>query len=126
MGTDRSVGATWPYLLDSDDTPAYPRILKDRVRGNSVDSGVRVVFDVPNFRRTSRPGVSLPDESLEKLAGDIELGKVVAVVGSGISIGTTGGLETTSWTGLLRHGIHRCLNQGLMDSARAERILLEL
>ena len=34
--------------------------------------------------------------------------QVVAIVGTGVSTGATGGAETASWIGLLSDGIARC------------------
>jgi hypothetical protein len=51
----------------------------------------------------------MADELLIKdLQAQIKAGQVVAIVGTGVSIGTTSGNQLASWTGLLEDGVQRC------------------
>ncbi|HEU4881231.1 MAG TPA: tetratricopeptide repeat protein [Longimicrobium sp.] len=50
------------------------------------------------------PGNALRDD----LQRQVDAGKVVAIVGAGVSVGATKGKPVASWQGLLRHGVDRC------------------
>jgi hypothetical protein len=50
----------------------------------------------------------MSDSLFNDLIEQITKGQVVAVVGAGVSLATTGGAEAAGWTGLLRLGIQRC------------------
>jgi hypothetical protein len=53
-------------------------------------------------------------EQLRKdLRDEIAEGRVVVVVGAGVSIGATKGASVASWDGLLKDGIQRCVDLGL-------------
>lgn len=63
---------------------------------------------------------------LDELSQQIARGRMLAVVGAGVSIAATGGDCLASWTGLLRHGAERCvevagpLPEGWAEQVRAE------
>jgi predicted ATPase len=59
----------------------------------------------------------LPDDLRRMLAGR----KVLVVVGAGVSIAASGNAATASWTGLLSHGIGRCVDLGLAAAPWAAR-----
>jgi hypothetical protein len=46
---------------------------------------------------------------------------VLVVVGAGVSVGASGDAPTASWTGLLAHGIGRCVQLGFAPAPWAER-----
>jgi tetratricopeptide (TPR) repeat protein len=50
------------------------------------------------------PGNTLRDDLQRQIDG----GRVVAIVGAGVSVGATKGKPVASWQGLLHHGIDRC------------------
>jgi hypothetical protein len=62
----------------------------------------------------------------DELCRQIAEGRMLMVAGAGISVAATGGDCLASWTGLLRHGVERCvevagdLPEGWADSVRAE------
>ncbi len=66
------------------------------------------------------------DGLLDELRHEISQGRILAVAGAGISIAATGGDCLASWTGLLRHGVERCvevaspLPEGWAERVRAE------
>src|SRR5690242_17476595 len=45
---------------------------------------------------------------VEDLRAELARGRVVVLVGAGVSIGATGGAPAASWTGLLEDGVARC------------------
>lgn len=49
------------------------------------------------------------DELLDKLRAEVDAGRVVFVVGAGVSIGATGRNPLAGWPGLLKHGVGRCV-----------------
>ena len=49
------------------------------------------------------------DDLLQNLCAEIAQGRVLAIIGAGVSIGATKGHPQSSWTGLLESGIERCL-----------------
>jgi hypothetical protein len=53
-------------------------------------------------------GQNQPDILLKDLRQQIASGQVVAVVGAGVSIGTTNNSRVASWGGLLHNGVERC------------------
>ena len=53
-------------------------------------------------------GRGMPQQLIEDLRQEIASGRVIAIVGAGVSIGASGGAELASWRGLLEHGIGRC------------------
>ena len=65
-------------------------------------------------------------DPVEDLRKEIAKGRVLAIVGAGISIGTTKNAPTASWTGLLENGVDRCvavaqpLPDGWADRVQAE------
>src|SRR5688500_3197514 len=50
------------------------------------------------------PGNTLRDDLQRQIDG----GRVVAVVGAGVSVGATNRQPVASWQGLLHHGVNRC------------------
>jgi GTP-binding protein EngB required for normal cell division len=52
----------------------------------------------------------MSDPVLEDLRAQISARRVIAVVGSGTSIAATRGAPTSSWVGLLKHGVERCVH----------------
>jgi hypothetical protein len=51
----------------------------------------------------------MPNQLLiDDLRDQINRGRVVAIVGTGVSLGATDGNPLASWTGLLEHGVNRC------------------
>src|SRR5712692_1047125 len=48
-------------------------------------------------------------ELLQDLKEQIAQGQVVVIVGAGVSIGATNNRPCASWTGLLHHGVDRCV-----------------
>src|SRR5208337_3989953 len=48
------------------------------------------------------------DGLLEDLQREIGAGRVIAVIGAGVSIGATNNKPVASWQGLLHHGVDRC------------------
>ena len=47
---------------------------------------------------------------LKDLRTEIEKGSVLVVVGAGVSVASTRGNALASWTGLLKHGVSRCVD----------------
>jgi SIR2-like domain len=47
--------------------------------------------------------------------------RAIIVVGAGASIGASGNAPVASWTGLLEHGVQRCVSLGLAPESWAER-----
>src|SRR6266581_373794 len=45
---------------------------------------------------------------VEDLKAELARGRVVVLVGAGVSAGATGGAPVASWTGLLENGVARC------------------
>jgi tetratricopeptide (TPR) repeat protein len=68
----------------------------------------------------------VPHDLVEDLRKEIAKGRVLAIVGAGVSIGATKNASTASWTGLLENGVDRCvavaqpLPAGWADRVRAE------
>jgi|GEM_PF-4128654 len=69
----------------------------------------------------------MPDLLFDDLRQQIANGQVLAVIGAGVSIGTTNNNAVASWIGLLRNGVERCLAvvPGL-PSGWAERVRSEI
>ena len=63
---------------------------------------------------------------LEDLQKNLARGRVIVLVGAGVSVGATGGAAVASWTGLLESGVVRCeqlggsLPAGWADRTRAQ------
>ncbi len=66
----------------------------------------RVAFDQDTA--TSYSPAMNPDALLSDLIEQLRLGKVVAIVGAGVSVGATNRAPCASWTGLLHDGVNRC------------------
>lgn len=66
-------------------------------------------------------------DPVDDLRKEIAKGRVLAIVGAGISIGATKNAPTASWTGLLENGVDRCVAvaQPLVDGW-AERVRAEI
>jgi tetratricopeptide (TPR) repeat protein len=61
------------------------------------------------------------------LQSQIDRGKVVAIIGSGISISATNENALASWRGLLEHGVQRCIDLfGILPPGWKERRLGEI
>ncbi|HEV3293917.1 MAG TPA: hypothetical protein VG123_33475, partial [Streptosporangiaceae bacterium] len=66
------------------------------------------------------------DLLVEDLRGELAEGRVIVLVGAGVSAGATGGAAVASWTGLLEDGVARCealgvpLPTGWGDRIRAQ------
>jgi hypothetical protein len=62
-----------------------------------------------------------------KLAERIAAGKVLVVVGTGVSLASTGGDKLASWKGLIANAVERCVDLGLRDATwtAAQKELLE-
>ena len=67
------------------------------------------------------PGTHVADLLLGDLRGLLAGRKVLVVVGAGVSIGASGGAPAASWTGLLEHGVERCVQLGLAAGPWAAR-----
>ncbi len=64
---------------------------------------------------------------LRKLRHEIEQGRMLVVVGAGVSIAATGDERLASWTGLLRDGAERCVEvAGPLPDGWADRVLAEI
>lgn len=64
---------------------------------------------------------------LDELSQQITQGRMLAVVGAGVSIAATGGDRLASWAGLLRHGAERCMEAaGPLPEGWAERVQAEI
>ena len=61
------------------------------------------------------------DLLLSDLRGLIAARKMLVVVGAGVSVGATRNAPAASWTGLLGHGIGRCVQLGLAPASWAAR-----
>src|SRR5215813_4055039 len=63
---------------------------------------------------------------VDDLRAELARGRVIVLVGAGISVGATGGDPVASWTGLLESGVARCeelgwpLPAGWGDRTRAQ------
>ena len=64
---------------------------------------------------------------VDDLRGELARGRVIVLVGAGVSAGATGGAPAASWTGLLENGVARCeelavrpLPAGWGDRVRAQ------
>lgn len=62
-----------------------------------------------------------------KLAERIAAGKVLVVVGTGVSLASTNGERLASWKGLINNGIEHCAELGLRDATwvTSQKELLE-
>ena len=54
-----------------------------------------------------------PDTYIEKLKEDLAQGRVVTIVGTGVSVAACGnqeveGCKVATWPGLLQHGVKHC------------------
>lgn len=69
----------------------------------------------------------MPHDPVEDLRKEIAKGRVLAIVGAGVSIGATNNAPTASWTGLLENGVDRCVvvSQPLPDGWE-DRVLGEI
>lgn len=64
---------------------------------------------------------------LQELRHEIEQGRMLVVVGAGVSIAATGDEHLASWTGLLRNGAERCVEvAGPLPDGWADRVLAEI
>ncbi len=54
------------------------------------------------------PDMGMSQQLIDDLRQEIASGRVIAIVGTGVSTGASGGAELASWRGLLEHGIGRC------------------
>jgi tetratricopeptide (TPR) repeat protein len=61
----------------------------------------------------------MSDLLLKDLQEQIARDDVAFVVGAGVSLAATRGCECASWTGLLRHGVQRCIDLGRLDDQHA-------
>jgi hypothetical protein len=63
----------------------------------------------------------------DELSRQIAQGRMLVVVGAGVSVATTGGDCLASWTGLLRDGVERCVEVAdSLPSGWAERVRAEI
>ncbi|HEX4416908.1 MAG TPA: SIR2 family protein, partial [Kofleriaceae bacterium] len=68
---------------------------------------------------------------IAKLKEDLAHGRVVTVVGTGVSLSMCfdqriDGQAVASWSGLLRHGVQACKHQGIADDADAALLLAQI
>ena len=68
---------------------------------------------------------------IEKLKEDLANGRVVTIVGTGVSIAACGnqeveGFKVATWTGLLEHGVKHCQDIGVMDEDDVEILSLQI
>ena len=56
---------------------------------------------------------------LEDLTKEIAKGRVVAIIGAGVSIGASGNHPCASWTGLLGDGVNHCEGLGSITPGEA-------
>jgi hypothetical protein len=64
---------------------------------------------------------------LDELQREIAQGRMLVVVGAGVSIAATDGDDLASWTGLLRHGAGRCVEVAdPLPDGWEERVLAEI
>lgn len=64
---------------------------------------------------------------LQELRHEIEQGRMLIVIGAGVSIAATGNERLASWTGLLRDGAKRCVEvAGPLPDGWADRVLAEI
>src|SRR5262245_5909282 len=68
---------------------------------------------------------------IEKLKADVAQGKLVIIVGTGVSVSACGnqeveGCKVATWTGLLEHGIKHCRDIGVADNADLELLKAQL
>jgi tetratricopeptide (TPR) repeat protein len=69
----------------------------------------------------------VPHDPVEDLRKEIAKGRVLAIVGAGVSIGATKNAPTASWTGLLENGVDRCVVVAQpLPKDWAERVLAEI
>jgi hypothetical protein len=66
-----------------------------------------------------------------KLINDLKSGRVVKVLGTGISVATTknqeiNGCKVSTWIGLLNHGIHHCKNLNLINEKEVRLLEMQL
>ncbi len=64
----------------------------------------------------------MSDTPVEDLRKEIQAGRVLVIVGSGVSIAATNGTPLASWTGLLENGVDRCVSVKGLDSKWAGRV----
>ncbi len=63
----------------------------------------------------------------DELCRQIAQGRMLVVAGAGVSVAATGGDCLASWTGLLRHGVERCVEvAGELPEGWAQRIRAEI
>ncbi len=68
----------------------------------------------------------MSDSPVEDLRKEIQAGRVLVIVGSGVSTGATKGNPLASWTGLLKNGVDRCVSVRGLDSKWADRVRAEI
>lgn len=66
-------------------------------------------------------------ELTDELCRQIAQGRMLVIAGAGVSVAATGGDCLASWTGLLRHGLERCVEvAGPLPAGWAEHIRTEI
>ncbi len=68
----------------------------------------------------------MSDTPVEDLRKEIQAGRVLVIVGSGVSTGATKGNPLASWTGLLKNGVDRCVSVRGLDAKWAGRVRAEI
>lgn len=71
----------------------------------------------------------MSDSPVEDLRKEIQAGRVLVVVGTGVSLAATGGKpddSVASWRGLLKEGLNRCQTLKGMPGDRADRIRADI
>lgn len=69
----------------------------------------------------------MPHDPVEDLRKEIAKGRVLAIVGAGVSTGATKNAPTASWTGLLEDGVDRCVADAhSLPAGWAERVRAEI
>jgi hypothetical protein len=56
------------------------------------------------------------DDLRHKLLDEFRDGRVLVVVGAGVSLSATGGNPLAGWPGLLESGVERCRRRGATDA----------
>jgi hypothetical protein len=73
------------------------------------------------------PVVSEMDSLLDDLRSEVSHGKVLIIVGAGGSVASTRNAPVASWTGLLEHGVIRCVEVAQVpDNDWADRTLAQI
>jgi tetratricopeptide (TPR) repeat protein len=68
----------------------------------------------------------MPYNLVDDLRQEIEKGRVLVVVGTGVSLAATGGASVASWQGLLKDGVERCQELRGLSTSKADALRADI